>query len=633
MIESTIIFKSIDFKSKNINGFNIKINNGDYNKFSNVLWTTNNLNYDITFPYDYRHTIVIKFYKLDENNTLIGHSQIINQEYKNKNFDISLGINVIGFMNIDLHIYPKFLSYFLKPKSNFKYENSNSIKIIKSNFHDQDSKYDYYSEAFLNIINDSNNIPPLYFGLIGPDNYGKSDLLSSLKNKLYNDTYFKKIIVEFNPWSFEADDTIWASLLMKIHDALQNEFGNLNLKWIRLKKLFFPNTKYIIIFFLRLLLTFVLISLLIILDFNKHFIPNIFVSLFLSISSLLLLKDIFGFTKGLLFSITDIILSKIRKPDWTKQLGFLNEIKEEFFDFINPIIKENDLRLVILIDDLDKCSIEKIYLVIKVLSLIKYSDCPIYVFLTYDSHKINESIKNYYHLKYHKNFNDSNYLMEKLINLPFCLPGREIVENLYILNDKVSIKMNSPQFSPLKSKDIDNNFLLNQNETIDIDKINIVIPSENISRSNSSNITDNEINFLQNIIENTKNSSNALTNNQLIKIINIFNLSKYILPNHLKSKKFTLLHLIILCENWLKIMVYLYHIIKKLKFNLTFNEIKESFQEKLILFLYLNENLKNNDEFILYLTKFEIKIIDFIELEPYLFNLDRCIQVYKKDLE
>jgi hypothetical protein len=80
-------------------------------------------------------------------------------------------------------------------------------------------------------------------------------------------------------------------------------------------------------------------------------------------------------------------------------------------------------------------------------------------------------------------------------------------------------------------------------------------------------------------------------------------------------------------------MVYLYHIIKKLKFNLTFNEIKESFQEKLILFLYLNENLKNNDEFILYLTKFEIKIIDFIELEPYLFNLDRCIQVYKKDLE
>ena len=83
--------------------------------------------------------------------------------------------------------------------------------------------------------------------------------------------------------------------------------------------------------------------------------------------------------------------------------------------------------------------------------------------------------------------------------------------------------------------------------------------------------------------------------------------------------------MIVLCENWLRIMIYLYKEIRKTKFNLTYSEIKDVFGEKQLLFFYLNDTETPNDELLLYLTKFEIKIIDFIDLEPYIFNLDRCL--------
>ena len=184
---------------------------------------------------------------------------------------------------------------------------------------------------------------------------------------------------------------------------------------------------------------------------NAAIISNVLIAVFLSASSLILLKDLIGVIQNFIFSLSDL-LKKIRKPDWSKELGFMNEIKTEFFDFINPVIKDNDYKLILLIDDLDKCSIEKIYLVIKVLSLIKYSDCPIFVFLTYDSKKIDESLRNYYQIKYHKNITDSKYIMNKLINVPFCLPGREIINNLDLIYDNIN-KSPSPKISPKKKKD------------------------------------------------------------------------------------------------------------------------------------------------------------------------------------
>ena len=83
------------------------------------------------------------------------------------------------------------------------------------------------------------------------------------------------------------------------------------------------------------------------------------------------------------------------------------------------------------------------YTVIKALSLLKYSDCPIYIFLTYDSTKISEALKTYYKTKYSFSFYESKYILNKLINIPFCLPGRDIVENLSLIDDYIDFRNNN----------------------------------------------------------------------------------------------------------------------------------------------------------------------------------------------
>jgi len=612
-MQTRIVVKNIKFFDENIKNIVLLIKH-DTNEFIGSN--------DFIFPYN--KTLSIKFTVLDEEITL-GEFSIkpITENtwffYENLlNLDIINNNKKIGRITIEQSIYnwvqSLLFNYIGYPKTN-KTELCTLIKIIKNNFHDQESIYNYYSDAFLKIINFNENIPPLYFGIIAPDNYGKSDMLTILKNKISASDCIKKIIIEFNPWSFEADDTIWASILMSIHTGLEKEFGRNTLNWMRLKKNLFPDVKSVSVFFIKLFITGGFVVALTYIDYTKNIISNALIAFFLSLSSLILLKDVIDVLKNFIFSISDL-LNKIKKPDWSKELGFMNEIKKEFFDFINPVIKDNDYKLILLIDDLDKCSIEKIYLVIKVLSLIKYSDCPIYVFLTYDSKKIDESLRNYYQIKYHKNMTDSKYIMNKLINVPFCLPGREIINNLSLIYDNIN-KSPSPKISCIKKKDtlLENFNNYDSNEEL---VLNIETHLDSLHQSR-------EITTFQSIIENTKNSGNALTNEQVIKIMNIYSLAKFLLPNHLRNKRFILLHLIVLCENWLRIMIYLYKEIRKIKFNLTYSEIKEVFGEKQLLFFYLNDTENHNDELLLYLTKFEIKIIDFIDLEPYIFNLDRCL--------
>jgi hypothetical protein len=185
-----------------------------------------------------------------------------------------------------------------------------------------------------------------------------------------------------------------------------------------MQRLLFPDKKQTIMFLLKIVLP-IIIAILLGLSvyfYNANIIYSIILSIGLAISSIMFFKDSFELIKNLLFSISDIIINKIKKPDWRKELGFMNEIKEEFLDFINPVIKKYDCKLILLIDDLDKCSIEKIYSVIKVLSLLKYSDCPIYIFICYDSIKINDAIKSYYRNKNLINTYEGKHLLDKLID-------------------------------------------------------------------------------------------------------------------------------------------------------------------------------------------------------------------------
>jgi hypothetical protein len=269
-----IVVKNIKFFNENVKNIILMIKHGS----TNIIGSND-------FIFLYNQNLSIDF-TVKEDDLTIGEFKIapikfISSWFIKKNIlelDIVKNNKKIGKITIEQSIYTWFQSVLFKyigyPKTS-KTELCNSIKIIKNDFHDQESIYEYYSDAFLRIINFRENIPPLYFGIIAPDNFGKSDLLTILKNKIIDSSFIKKIVIEFNPWSFEADDTIWASILMSIHSGLEKEFGKNTLNWMRIKKNVFSNSRSICIFFIKLIITVGLVIALVFLNYTENIISNI----------------------------------------------------------------------------------------------------------------------------------------------------------------------------------------------------------------------------------------------------------------------------------------------------------------------------------------------------------------------
>lgn len=763
ILENRIVIKKIFFKTYETFNQDIKIKlyHNNIIQTSEILWDyTSNEIINWKFIFDYDSSKPISFLILDDElfntDNILGQCEIQNkiiEKLKHKaifefpepiisELKIYKEKEIIGTLIIEQYIIPKDVSMIFKcgegwtlPDSNPKLElfplkKNNEIyqhiKIVDDKFGIEDkNKFDLYSEAFSRIIDEPENKPPLCFGIIGPDNFGKTNFLHNLKNKLkekakYKNKYNpKKIIIEFNAWNFEADNTIWASLLINIHDALEKTIGSNKMKWLRIKKQLFPNENSFIYFIIKLLIPLIFIILLVIFNSQLSNIFSAIVGSIIVITSFLLVKDFISILNNILFTISNNISKLIQKPDWSNKLGFMNEIKNEFFDFLNPIIKNENIRLILMIDDLDRCSIEKIYTVIKALSLLKNSDCPIYIFFAYDSVKINEAINTYYKNKYHINTCEGKHLLEKLVNIPFCLPGKNIIENLSLIdeyldeeyylnlrNELIKKIPNTYKIYNYGSLDIDkslesyyfykfpNKDLVDKKQLlIEINKINIVKQNKiiinvkedqnddkllqieenlkknslnlnqlenyyrylikiekdynNISRINEiknmiyikfihlkKDYTNNyyigldsdEIKTFQRIIEDTKNSGNLMNNYQVKKIINIYSIARFLLPKFFQNKKTILFHLIVITEKWHNIMIEMYNEIRIAKNNLSIQQIKDCFSTKDLVFFYMdNKNIIKNDQLIVYLSKIEIKVIDFIELEIYIFNFDRCL--------
>ena len=708
-MENRIVIKKINFFEQLNRDIKIKLYHNNISQISDVIWEyENNEIINWKFIIDYEPSIAIDFILLEndifEENNIIGHGfhknvniklskeSLIFPEALTNKINIEKNNNIIAEIEIEQYVIKKCDSSYFKcgigweipdnyPKLNiFPFKNRNdifqNIRIIEDNY-SEESNFDIYSEAFVRIINNIHNKPPICFGIIAPDNYGKTRLLNNLKTKINNLPNEKSfVVIDFNPWNFEADDSIWANILMSIHDALEQKFGKFNIKMLRITTTLFPTVNSFIFFLIKIFIPIIILLILYIYDYYSNKISSIILTISLAISSLFFLKDGLLLLKNLFSSVSDVIYNKISKPDWKNRLGFMNEIKLEFFNFINPAIKKYNCRLILLIDDLDKCSIEKVYLVIKALSLLKYSDCPLYIFLSYDSVKINDAIKSYYKIKHLSNAYEAKHLLDKLITIPFCLPEKNIVENITLLdkyinasstntsnrilekdeeqivvyfNEKGSPKTKNLNFAKINQMErkINNNsltFSQLENYYKYLEKIEKEFPNEEkikeikklvykefikLKKDFANNyyigLDTEETNLFQHILEETKYSGKCLNNAQIIKIINMYSIARFLIPNYLKYKKDKLFHLLIITENWSNIIIEIYTEIRKNKINLSIEQVKECFDNKDLLFYYLSkEHIIKNDELIIYLSKFEIKITDFIDLEIYIINLDRC---------
>lgn len=310
---------------------------------------------------------------------------------------------------------------------------------------------------------------PLNFAIVSNWGTGKSSFVEfmdgafrELKPKHKKSEYKKPKIIRFNAWQYNNEQQIGVALLNKIYSEL-NWFD----KIIISIQEFFKNKQYIFTSVLIILITLLVYNFVPVHSFleNKIF-SNSFMDNFIKLSSLFLGS---GGVIALIcksFKYLEKIFGKLSlyKYDnlYRKHLDLKHHIKYEVSKVCKLQTKRNE-RLIVFIDDLDRCKQEAIITLLDALSIYFSSDCDVIIILNIDINIIIEATNKKLG---QKNNNAAARYLEKIIQLNYNLP--KIAAAQY---NKLLCHLLPDSTTTIETPFIKHNYIPTQRDNITIEKV------------------------------------------------------------------------------------------------------------------------------------------------------------------
>lgn len=208
-------------------------------------------------------------------------------------------------------------------------------------------------------------------GIFGPWGRGKTYFFKKIKEKLTNrnDNNIKYKIVEFNAWKYQDTPAIWAYLYEKLYTQT-NSCQKIKLWWKRLQ-LSFPSWGNVVIFLFIALIVWLLYFVT-----YKHLIENPNIQKILQnlqfpiIGVSLIFGIIYNFIKNPIPTYKYIIKCCQRK-NYKSYLGIQNDLEKDLETLLTTMVSTPQKeQLLLYVDDIDRCSTDKMLEVINSLRII-----------------------------------------------------------------------------------------------------------------------------------------------------------------------------------------------------------------------------------------------------------------------
>ncbi|MGG3801235.1 KAP family P-loop NTPase fold protein [Metabacillus fastidiosus] len=331
--------------------------------------------------------------------------------------------------------------------------------------HDGESEKDFLSRAdhakeISKLISNRKTLTPLTLGIYGPWGEGKSSFLKLIETELdelniniKNDKnikyqYNKTHIVRFNASEYNDQDKIWFSMLSQIFAKYEKELlitAKLRYGYTMLKKSFRENIlNYAINFILLILfLAWILIyikdkSIVEVIRDNPLFANLLGIVSTVTVATNIVLP-IFKKIKFLTKPMSDKIISQLKYPDYKELLGTREKVKESLDVLVEAWIRKRGDKIVVMVDELDRCSertiiefFEALQLFLPVESIIHVisinQEAVCFSLANNNLHFFDkEVVPNEEKMKFGKEY------LEKYITIPYHLPSANNYKN-YITN-------------------------------------------------------------------------------------------------------------------------------------------------------------------------------------------------------
>lgn len=329
--------------------------------------------------------------------------------------------------------------------------------------------YTRFVDAFTTLVRNPEAKTPITIGIYGQWGSGKSFLMNKVIQSLQDDqpntsninqgnfsNFFHKlfrkkanhvdtIIIEFNAWVYSGSEHLWASLVTHLYREIEKFFG-VRAHYHRLKKALqrtLPRTLGVFAFYAVLGLIASLI-----LNYNSVQTAGDKVRIAVNavgasviggsvLASLPVLWSALREFADTLFLSRAMNLQKLAaKPDFRDQIGIMADIKAEI-GFISHLLenrnKKQQTRIVLFIDDLDRCEHQKAVEVLQAIMLLlaDRDGSPFIIFLGIDARVMVRAVEEHYgDVLVKAGINGYEYL-DKIVQIPFVIPSasREDIGN------------------------------------------------------------------------------------------------------------------------------------------------------------------------------------------------------------
>lgn len=321
--------------------------------------------------------------------------------------------------------------------------------------------YSRFSDAFATLVQNPEAKTPITIGIYGQWGSGKSFLMKKIikslkgeqserpkelwKRFLYflqklfrkKDNPVDTIIIEFNAWVYSGSEHLWASLVTHLYGEIEKYFG-VRAHYHRLKKALqrsLPRTLGVFAFYtvLGFIASFVI-------DYNN--IQTVWDETRIAVTTVsasviggsvlaslpVLWSALRDFADTLFLSRAMNLQKLAAKPDFRDQIGIMADIKAEI-GFISHLLesrnKKRQTRIVLFIDDLDRCEHQKAVEVLQAIMLLlaDRDGSPFVIFLGIDARVMVRAVEEHYgDVLVKAGINGYEYL-DKIVQVPFVIPS------------------------------------------------------------------------------------------------------------------------------------------------------------------------------------------------------------------
>lgn len=217
-------------------------------------------------------------------------------------------------------------------------------------------------------------------------------------------------VIDFNAWEYSATDIIWPGLVRKIMNLLESEVS----LWTRYRTRVIRNFRKRVFWAPVWIIPLILLLL---------------TGILLQISPELTLVGVIGLAGMAIKLIIDLFSNPVSQwittlfetTDYGKRIGFMEEIRSDL-ELLEQGLTRHGKRVLIIVDDLDRCEPEKAVEMLQAVKLLLNFDSFI-VILGIDARIITQAIEKHYEGLLGSVGASGYEYLDKIIQIPFCIPN------------------------------------------------------------------------------------------------------------------------------------------------------------------------------------------------------------------